>query len=117
MKRLTASEILDAADIKYVDVDVPEWGGTVRIAVMSGTARDAYEQQITSRRGKTDTVENLRALYLSYCLVDEDDKLLFSPADIARLGSKSGNVLSRLFSEATLLNALGIEGMEEQAKN
>lgn len=115
MTRLTAEDILNAADIVHKDVDVPEWGGTVRIAVMTGQARDAYEQQLTAR--KQDTVENLRALYLSYCLVDEQGERLFTPADVVKLGKKSGNVLSRLFQEAANLNALGMEGMEEVAKN
>ena len=117
MKRLTAADILEAEDLSFKDVEVPEWGGSVRIAVMTGRARDSYEQQLTALSGKKDTVENLRALYLSHCLVDDDGELLFTPADIVKLGKKNGNILSRLFGEATTLNALGIEGMEEMAKN
>lgn len=117
MKRLTAADILECNDVTTKDVEVPEWGGVVRVAVMTGKARDAYEQKLSALSGKRDTVENLRALYLSHCLVDEAGALLFSQADIVKLGEKNGNALSRLFMEATTLNALGVEGMEELAKN
>ena len=117
MKKLTAAEILSASDIERIEVDVPEWGGTVTIAVMSGKQRDSYEQQLSSRQGTRDTVDNLRALYLSHCLVDDACKLLFTQADIAALGEKSGTVLGRLFNEAIRINALGLEGMEDIAKN
>ena len=64
-----------------------------------------------------DTVDNLRATFLSYSMVDEHGQLMFSQDDILALGQKSGNALQRVFEAASDLNSTGVEGLEEAAKN
>ena len=46
MTLLTKSAILAANDLKTQDVDVPEWGGAVRVRAFSGRERDAFEQAV-----------------------------------------------------------------------
>ena len=43
MTYLSRDTILQREDIKTEDVEVPEWGGTVRVRGMSGVERDAFE--------------------------------------------------------------------------
>lgn len=117
MALLSKEQILAANDTETQDIEVPEWGGTVRIAVMSGWARDQYESGLYRNRGKLDTVENLRARFLSYCVVDADGNLVFAADDVIALGKKSVKALDRVFDAATSLNHTGVDGLEEAAKN
>ena len=117
MALLTKEQILASDDHEYRDIDVPEWGGTVRVAVMSGWARDRYEAMLSRNQGKEELVDNLRARFLSFCLIDENGELVFTPEDILQLGQKSSKALSRIFDAASALNNTGVEGLEEAAKN
>ena len=117
MALLTKDQILASDDTEYTDLEVPEWGGTIRIAVMSGWARDRYEAMLYRDRDKLETVDNLRARFLSFCMIDENGDLMFTEADILELGQKSSKALGRIFDAATELNNTGVEGLEEAAKN
>lgn len=117
MALLTKGAILEAEDRKFKDVDVPEWGGSVRIAVMSAEARDRYESSLMEMQQDgtaTKNLENIRAKLVSACIVDENGKTMFTYKELA---DKSGRVLDRLFNECSKLNALGEEGIEDAAKN
>ncbi len=43
MGLLTKDDILGADDLATEDVEVPEWGGCVRVRALTGTERDAFE--------------------------------------------------------------------------
>jgi hypothetical protein len=117
MALLSKAEILAADDRKTVTVDVPEWGGTVEIAVMPGWARDEYEGMLVARGTKKGLPANLRARYVSYCVVDEKGDLMFTMADLEALGKKSSVALDRIFEAASILNGTSPDGMDEVAKN
>lgn len=114
---LTKEDIFNADDMQYETREVPEWGGAVRIATMSGTYRDQYEQALATSMKNGATASNLRALFLAYCMVDAKGDLLMSPAEVARLGQKNGAVLDRLFNAASDLNRTSTDSLEETAKN
>ena len=117
MSILSKDQILAVDDVQTIVVDVPEWGGQVRLATMSGTSRDMYEQTLAKAMDKGAAIANLRASFLAYSLVDEEGNLLFSQEDIEALGRKNGAALDRIFQEATKLNRTGFSGSEEAAKN
>ncbi len=117
MALLTKDQILNADDSQFEDVEVPEWGGAVRVTVMTGAMRDKYEGSLYDIRSKISTVDNLRARFLSFCIVDEENTLMFTQNDILALGQKSSKALDRVFEVATRLNNTGVEGLEEAAKN
>jgi len=115
---LKKSDILSACDLDTRVVPVPEWGGEITLGTMTAAARDLYEQEISKYAGKEVLIENMRARYLAYCVIDpETGELMFKSSDIQALGAKNGEVIGRLFSAACLLNATGIEGMEDVTKN
>lgn len=116
MTYLTAKQILDVEDRKFKDVDVPEWGGKVRIATISGKARDRFEASILNAQGKVNT-QNIRAKLVAACIVDEYNKPLFNESDIEKLGEKSCMALDRVFAEAQVLNGIGDREVEQLAKN
>ena len=108
MALLGRDQILGAVDLEHVDVDVPEWGGTVRVRMMTGAERDAFEAATVVRHGKKveTNLANIRARLVALCVVDEKGERLFSEADAEALGKKSGSALGRVFEAAQRLNGL-----------
>jgi hypothetical protein len=116
---LTRDAIFAAQDRAFEDVDVPEWGGMVRIAVITGTDRDAYEASMYEMKGKEIKLnrDDMRAKLLARAIVDEDLKRIFTDADIRELGKKSSKVIDRLFTVAQRLNGMTDESVKELEKN
>lgn len=115
-KLLSRSEILKADDLPTKDVEVPEWGGTVRVRSMTAAARDALEEAYRQARRDGEPV-SLRALYAQACIVDENGNPVFVEADIEALGKKSADALDRVYEAIVSLNKLAPEHVEEAAKN
>lgn len=116
---LNKDQIFSSDDIKFQDVDVPEWGGSVRISVMSAKARDAYEAstiKVVGKKIEPDLV-NARAKLVAACAINEDGKLMFTPAEIEKLGAKSSAAIERLADVASRLNGLSNEAIEDTVKN
>ncbi len=109
---LTREQILGTDDRPFEDIEIPEWGGTVRVCTMSGAARDAFEQSVLDEDRKPD-LTNMRAKLVARCLVDEAGQPLFSEADVVSLGSKSAAALERIVKVAERLNKLGSKQLEE----
>jgi hypothetical protein len=116
---LTRDAIFAAQDRAFEDVDVPEWGGMVRIAVITGTDRDAYEASMYEMKGKEIKLnrDDMRAKLLARAIVDENLKRIFTDADIRELGKKSSKVIERLFTVAQRLNGMTDESVKELEKN
>lgn len=115
---LKREEILAANDMIFEDVEVPEWGGSVRVRLMDGAARAAFDAWAYGCRGdQTEWMRRFRFLVCVLCIVDADGKLLFSEADVEILGSRSAEALSRVFTGAARLNKLLPEQVEDSVKN
>ena len=116
---LSRDEILKVDDIRYEEVEVPEWGGTVRVRGMSGAERDAFEGSVVEQRGKKTAVNtrNLRAKLVAKSIVDGAGKRIFDDGDVEALGQKSAAALNRVFEVAQRLSGLSDEDMEELEKN
>ena len=119
MTLLTKSAILSADDLKTEDVEVPEWGGTVRVCAFSGRERDAFEASLVRGDGKDRKVDltNMRARLVALTVVDETGQKLFTHDDVDLLGAKSGAALDRVFAVAQKLNGLSAADVEDLTKN
>lgn len=119
MNLLTKEQILTANDLKFEEVDVPEWGGVVRVRMMSGSARDQYEMGIINGRTKNkgENLANIRASLLAYTIIDNNGDLLFTKDDIEALGKKSIGPIVRVFDVASSLNSLREKDVEKLAGN
>ena len=115
MPALSRAQILAANDRKPVEVDVPEWGGTVMLQVMSGQERESIEREWTS------TSEKLIPFYkekmLVRCISGADGEPLFSEEDLVALGAKNASTIDTLFKRAMRLNGFEKDSVEEAAKN
>lgn len=113
---LSKSAILAADDLPNIDVECPEWGGTVRLRSLTGSERDAFEagtiKQLNNNQRRLE-LRNLRARFVSLCAIDAAGKPLFTEADVAALGAKSALVLERLFDAGRKLSGLSDSDVKE----
>jgi len=123
---LSRDQILTAVDVRTEDVEVPEWGGTVRVRGMSGAQRDRFEAQLMDIKqagggGKPTSAgvnsENFRAKLAAACLVDDKDEPLFTEKHVRVLGTKSGAALDRIMPVAMRLSGLSDKDATELEGN
>lgn len=119
MTYLSADQILNADDLKTEDVEVIEWGGTVKVRALSGTERDAYEiSNMRERNGKMETnLQNIRAKLCARTIVGEDGQRTFTDQQMNALGNKSAAALQRVFEVAQRLSGLADDSVDEAGKD
>ena len=120
MTHLSRELILEASDLTQAQVDVPEWGGFVKLRMMTGLERSVFEQSMVTVKvdgTREQDLTNVRVNLIALTAVDEAGNLLFSQHDVARLGTKSSKALNRVFEASSELNALGDTAVEDAAKN
>lgn len=110
---LSKDQILGAVDFDYVDVEVPEWGGSVRLRGLSASERDQFE----ARLGVSNDLTNMRARLVVNCLVDADGNRLFTDKEADTLGQKNASVITRLFDEVRNLSGMSDEALGIAEKN
>ena len=115
---LTKDEIIAAEDTPTEVVDVPEWGGEVRIRTMNGGERDSFDYALLGRKeGERIDIRGLKAKLLALTLVNGDGSRLFTEAEGDLLQAKSSKVLDDLFQVSQRLNGLSQEAVEEMVGN
>lgn len=115
MTLLSKLAILSAQDCKHELLDVPEWGGAVKIRAMTGAERDAFRVQISDAGDKN--VGLFEAALLALTLADENGNRLFELADIEALRAKSAAVLDRVAKAAMKINGMADDSVEDAEKN
>lgn len=118
---LKKAEILAQDDLKFEDVQIPEWENTwVRVRSLSASQRDEFEASTVVRNGKsvTTNLRNIRARLCLLCMVDpETGEQIFQFEDEFPLGGKSAAALDRIFQTCQRLNGLREEDVNELAAN
>ena len=119
MNLLSKTAILTAQDLQTEDVEVPEWGGAVRVRSFTGRERDAFEASMVRGDGRDRRVDltNMRARLVGLTVIDESGQRLFTDEEADLLGAKSGAALDRVFAIAQKLNGLSGADVEEFSKN
>ena len=119
MSLLSKTAILAAQDLQTEDVEVPEWGGAVRVRSFTGRERDAFESSMVRGDGRDRKVDltNMRARLVGLTVIDETGQRLFTDEEADLLGAKSGAALDRVFAIAQKLNGLSGSDVEELTKN
>ena len=124
MTLLNFDDIVASQDKEYQDVDVPEWGGTVRIATMSGEDRDRWELSMmqaddSSERGfKLNFDAYSRVRLVAMCLVDDNfNRIFVTKEQIEKLSQKSGKVMDLLYDVAQRVNGITDEDIDDLEKN
>ena len=60
MTLLSKTAILTANDLQTEDIEVPEWGGAVRVRNFTGRERDAFESSMVRGNARTHTRDTSR---------------------------------------------------------
>lgn len=113
---LGKAQILAADDLPAEDVEIPEWGGTVRVRGLTGTERDRLEFQIAAAR-KEGKDTDIRAGVAGRCMVDDKGGRMFADSELVKLGAKSGAVLDRLFDKVRELSGMTDEKLKKAAQD
>jgi hypothetical protein len=111
--------MLEAQDLKTEDINMPEWGGPVRIRTLYAIERDEFDQTINKGVGAERVIDlkNFRARLLARCIVDENGDPVFTAADVDALGKKSTVAIGRLFDRAQALNGMTPTAVDVSEKN
>lgn len=115
MALLNKAAILGAEDLKHEDVEVPAWGGTVRVRAMTGAERDEFRAAIQSEDGVP--VGKFSVALLAATLIDEAGARLFTMEELDQLAEKSAVSIDKPAAVAMRLNGLGGGAIEEATKN
>jgi hypothetical protein len=114
---LSRAAILNADDLESENLEIPEWGGTVRVRALTGAERDAYEASMRQQRGRefVANLANVRAKLVVRSVVDQAGDRIFTDQDANALGKKSAAALDRIFECAAKLSRLSDEDVDELA--
>ena len=113
---LDRKQILEADDRYCEPLDVPEWGGTVHVGVITSEEADKLEADI--EQAKTNgAMPNVRARMASMTLCDKEGKRMFTPGDIDALGRKCSRAIGRVFDKALEINRMNEEQVEALVGN
>jgi len=102
-KLLSAAEILSAEDIVTRDVQVDEWGGTVRLRSLAGDEVVKFVQELSDDPAQKN---NSAVQIVLLSAVDESGARLFTVDQLEALRKKSFRAILRLQKVALEINGL-----------
>jgi hypothetical protein len=118
MGLLTKADILAVSDLPTKDIEVPEWGGTIRIrSLTSAQVEDLQAEFMAARDDGRLVPQHWRAKHLALSAVDEAGALLFTEAEASKLAQKSGVAMGRVFDAINTFNGQKPGAVEDAAKN
>lgn len=119
MRFLTQEEILAPRALPFEDVEVPEWGGTLRIQGLSSDEGDKFLASLQRQNGQKidrDTTYYCAKL-LARCIVSAQGERVIQEANVLSLAQQSNAVVMRLTEVAQRLSGLLPGSVEDAAKN
>lgn len=106
-KLLNIDEIAGVSDVQFIEVEVPEWKGTVRFGTLdAGELIDFIE----TNDGPAKRNAGIRLIIKS--LVDEQGNRIGTDKHLEAFKKKSAKVCSRLVDEVLKLNGLDAKGKD-----
>ena len=116
---LGKEDILSVKDLKTEFVNVPEWGGDVRVSELTGKGLNKFQEKVFFGKGKDHGANyaNMTAWLVVLTVVDEQGNRIFLDADVDMVGGKGAKALGRIFEVAQKLNAIGKDEVDALTKN
>ena len=109
-KYLGRDDILKAIDEKFLDVEVPEWGGTVRVRSLTGLQRSQL-----LKASQDESIEDWIERLCAACICDENGNPVFKQEDVKELKKKNSAALNRVFNAADELNGISSKAIDDLA--
>ena len=115
-KYLTRTAILAIQDYETAEVEMPEWGGTVRVRGLTAAEVDKLGFSLATPEGDLDATlaSGFRVKAVAWAVIDEEGNNLFTEADVAELGKKSHRAIDRLVDVIMELSNIGGEEEDEE---
>src|SRR3990167_873470 len=110
---LTREAIIAAADITDEIVEVPEWGGAVKVRGMSVADRTALLEKIIDE--KTEKIDPEKATLVAFIVGVVEPK--FTEADFPALRQKSAAALDRVTAAFLKLSGIDTKALASARKN
>jgi hypothetical protein len=114
-----SKEDIFKTELPQRDVEVPEWGGIVRVRALSGSDRDEYDASMLRAQpdGTVLRVPGSRAKLVSLAVIKDNGDPMFNVGDIGRLGLQSATALDRVVNAIVELSGLSDQAVEDAAGN
>ena len=109
---LSLNQIIEAKDIVERDVEVPEWGGKVRIRALTKDTHQRIREASTKRgkRGQRDLdISKLELLLVVASLIEPK----LEAVQYHQLKEKSSGAIERILDAINELNGLGVAAEED----
>lgn len=103
---LTEADIIAIDDIETEVVEVPEWGGSVKLRGLS------LDEVMAARAGGTADAASMSVKLLAASFAEP----ALSEAAVASLGKKSAAVVTRLLQVATRLSGMDTEALQRSER-
>ncbi len=124
VRYLTRDDVNNVDDHVEEDVEIPEWGGWLRVKGLTGSERDLFEGSIVDVNAKGDrrmNVKGMRAKLMVMSVVHppghkDAGERVYTDLDADWLGEKSAAAVDRVFTVAQRLAGLSDEDVEELKK-
>lgn len=133
MALLNRNQILEVNDIQTKDIEVKEWGGTIRIKQLSAkeyndifmnmiNIRKMAAKQLSAKKNADENLEdainelaikNQKILIIIKSVVDENMNPVFTEADMELLYQKNTNVINKIIAEIEEFNSVSTEDVKK----
>lgn len=110
---LDKAAILAKAKPRIIEVQVPEWDGTVYLREITAGQRDQFDAWQLAQTDDT-RFRDIRARLLVMSLCDADGNLMFSISEITTVSDFPASVVNRLWESAIDLNGMRPGGEAEK---
>lgn len=102
---LNRDSILGMQDLEMEAVEVPEWGGSVKVRALSNSDIKRINKLAKNESTQLDAM----VLTVALSVVDDEGNRIFEDKDVDKLAQKSFSVITRLSNVCTRLSGLDIE--------
>lgn len=122
---LSREAILAADDTQVEVVQIPQWGGAVRVRGLTGRERAQFESVVTikptgsarkRRQTSAEVRDDLRERLVAWCVIDQAGKRLFTNADVEQLRNKSAAALEPIVDAAMRLSGMADDDLDDLAQ-
>ena len=112
MALLNRDAILNAQDVATKEVDVPEWGGMIRVRSMTVSERNEFARRAASSEEKT----SVGAWLVTLLAIDESGNRLFKAEDIEELEKRNFKAVDTVVNAILEVNQIGDKEVEAAEK-
>jgi hypothetical protein len=121
-KYLSRAAIDTVEDRPTGEVEVPQWGGWVRIQAMSAKQRSMITGTMMAVDGvdvkvRADEIGSVQLRTVAACLIEEDGSPTYQEHEYDSIGEKNAGAIETIYTALQELSGLGKDAIEDAEKN